>query len=327
MDMRRAVVLNMLALLFVFVINHGTMVDAQEYDAADLVTAAGRIVLPEGASFPKGAVMFFSSDNIDPHDYGTTLRSPKMIAFLEEGGKFKTLPFPSGSYFIGALDRVKWGVGGPPQPGETRYSAFDGDGEYLVVTLKKGEHKDLGEITVSRPPEFPERKDFFSVSGSVVDSQGKGVAGALVMAKKDYNEPRADYIAERTVEDGGYELKLPPGKYFFIARESMTVAGRPKPGGVMGVLGQKAPIGVGGKSDAPPAYIIGKSGQEYNNVDITMFEVPIPDVKRQEIESQVKSQKIDKESLPEKLPLMKVKPEETVRAPVEAREIAPANEK
>ena len=80
---------------------------------------------------------------------------------------------------------------------------------------------------------------------------------------------------------------------------------RPKPGSIYGELGQHDAIGIGGKNSRPPTYIIGTSGQEFKNVDIAMFEVPIPDVKRKETEVLVKADKYSKENLSEDLPLRK----------------------
>jgi hypothetical protein len=110
---------------------------------------------------------------------------------------------------------------------------------------------------------------------------------------------------------GFYELKIPPGKFFFVARKELTTAGRPKPGGLLGTLGMDNPMGIGGKTDEIPDYIIGKDGQVFRNVNITMFEVPIPEVKRKETEAKVKAKKLDKSTLPEDLPLMKKKVEES----------------
>ncbi len=307
-------------LFFIFAASHLALAEKQVIGENKLGTVSGRIVLPDGSPFPVGFVAFFSSEDEEPQDYGGTLRSPKMIAFVQDEGRFSTRPFPAGSYYLGAMDRQKWGVGGPPRPGETRYSAIDEKGEYVIITLQGGQDLDIGTVTVRKPQKFPERSDSFTITGKIIDDKGEGVGGALVMVKKDYNEPKAVFISKKTAADGSYQIKLPPGRYFLIARESMTLAGRPKPGSVMGVLGQTKPIGIGGQSDQPPAYILGASGEEYKDVNIIMFEVPVPEVKRKEIESQVKSQKIDKESLPDHLPLKKVAPEKTVQAPVQAEE-------
>ena len=267
-------------------------------------TISGRVVMEDGKPFPHGFVAFFDVAAGDPQDFGSTHRSPTMIAFIGEDGRFSTTPMPPGSYYFGAIPRKKF-FSGPPKPGEKRYSSFDDKGGYRVFTLKEAQDLDIGTVTVRVPDEFPEIKEFFTINGHVLDEHGKPFAGAVVLVKKDLNDPKALFISGKTTADGAYSLKIPPGKYFLVARESLTMAGRPKPGSLMGVLGQESPIGIGGKSEEPPAYLIGIPNEEYKDVNITMFKVPIPDVKRKEIEAKVKAKELTKEELPKNLPLMK----------------------
>jgi len=277
---------------------------------------SGRAVLEDGTPFPYGFVAFFErvGDSMEHQDYGvSSKRAPMMVAFIEEDGKFTTHLFPSGSYFMGAV-MVKGWIGGAPKKGQKKYSAVDTEGNYLLFEVKAAETVDIGTVTFREPAAFPELKEYFIIEGRVLDDQGKGVPGSVVVAKRDLNDPKGIFISVETAEEGKYQLKISPGKYFFVARESLTRAGRPKPGSLMGTLGHSKPIGLGGKSEEPPAYIIGGDGDIFRNVDITMFEVPIPEVRRQEVEAQVKAQKLDKSSLPEDLPLMKRNAEEGVKS-------------
>ncbi|MBA3015896.1 MAG: carboxypeptidase-like regulatory domain-containing protein [Proteobacteria bacterium] len=269
---------------------------------ADLGKVKGKIVDVAGAPLSKGFVSFFDSNKGDPMDFGASKRSPAMIAFLQEGGVLETDWFPAGSYYLGVLPRERW-VGGPPKENEKRYSAFDAEGKYLVVVVKAGETIDVGTISVKEPEKFPELTMFFTVAGRIIDEEGRGVQNAVVVVKQDLDNPKGLFISKETDLTGKYELKIPPGKYFFVARKELTVAGRPKPGGLMGTLGHNKPIGVGGESDEPASYIVGLAGHSYEHVDITMFKVPIPEVRRAEVEAKVKAKKIDKDSLPDTLPL------------------------
>lgn len=278
--------------------------DAADSDDAVGGTITGRVVMPDGKPLAHGFVAFFDIKAGDPQDFGSTHRSPTMIAFIGENGTFTTISMPPGTYYLGAIPRKKF-FSGPPRPDEKRYSAFDDKGEYRTFTLKEAQELDLGTITVREPDAFPEIKEFFTVTGRVLKEDGSPYPGAVVGVKKDLNNPKALFISGKTDADGAYSLKIPPGKYFFIARESLTMAGRPKPGSYMGVLGQNSPVGVGGKSDEPAAFIIGVPNEEYTGVDITMFKVPIPDVKRKEIEAKVKAKELRKEDLPKDLPQMK----------------------
>ena len=287
--------------------------DKDKFDIENAGSVTGRVVFADGTPVPYGFVSFFENVAVagEHQDYGISKRSPLMVTFIKDDGKFTTPLFPAGSYFIGAVMQKRW-VGGPPKRGQKKYSAIDSKGNYLLYEVKPAEVVDIGTVTVREPFVFPELKKQFVVQGRVLDDQGRGMVDSVVVAKKDINDPKGVFISAKTGLMGTYQLKISPGKFYFVARKSLTKAGRPKPGSLMGTLGQTKPIGIGGKSEEPPAYIVGKDGDVFKKVDIVMFEVPIPDVKRKEIEAQVKAKKIDKGTLPENLPLMKQKVEETV---------------
>jgi hypothetical protein len=280
--------------------------DKNEFDIENAGMLTGRAVLEDGKPLPYGFVSFFAIDDGsgEHQDYGVSKRSPKMVSFIKQDGAFETQLFPAGKYFVGAVITKRW-IGGPPKNNQKRYSALDSRGKYVVVEVKAAETVDIGTLIFKDPEAFPGREKKFVIRGRVLDAKGGGVPGSVVVAKKDITDPKGDFISKETDMLGVYELKIPPGKYFFVARKTLTTAGRPKPGGLMGTLGQDEPLGIGGKSDDVPEYITGKDGAVYKNVDITMFEVPIPEVKRKEVEAQVKAKKIDKSTLPADLPLMK----------------------
>lgn len=278
---------------------------AGAYELAELGTLRGRVVMADGKALPTGFVAFFGLDKGPNQDTGTSKRAPTMVAFIKDNGAFVTGPFPPGDYSLGAMLRERW-QGGPPRSDEKRYSAFDKDGKYQVFSFKAGQNLDVGTVVVREPTASKELKSFFTVQGRVLDAKGQGLAGAVVVVKEDLDNPKGLYISPETAKDGSYALQLPPGRFFFVARQAISHAsGRPKPGSLMGTLGQNKPLSPGGNSEDQPAYIIGREGDKVSGVDIIMFKIPVPDVKRKEIEKQVKAKKIDKGSLPNNLPLMK----------------------
>ena len=305
------------AIFFFLIVNNilaSQDLSKNKFDIENAGALSGQVVLEDGTPLSPGFVAFFENDNDsgEHQDYGVSKRSPTMVAFLNnKDGKFVTQLFPAGAYFMGAVQSEKW-IGGPPQKDQKKYSAVDKDGNYLFFEVKAAQTVDIGTVTVRVPVDFPERKDWFIVTGRVLDTDGVGIPDSVVVAKRDINDPKGEFISVQTDEEGKYELKITPGRFFFVARKTLTMAGRPKPGGLMGTLGQTKPIGIGGKSEQPPAYIVGSAGNSFNNGDIIMFKVPIPDVKRKEIEAQVKAKKIDKSTLPDDLPLMKQQAEDTV---------------
>lgn len=305
----------------------GVVFSAEEQTAAtgpekmEFGTIKGQLVRKSGKPFTPGFVAFFPSENLDPMDFGVTRRSPKMIAFLDGEGQFTTKPTPTGSYYIGAMERKGW-RGGPPQEGEKRYSAFDDKGHYLNITLTVGQVLDIGTIVVSEPEVTPELTDFFTIEGKLLDAEDKPVSGAVVVVKREYNTPKAEFISDKSKPDGSYKIKLPPGQYYLLARETVEGSMRPKPDSIYGELGHDEPIGIGGKSTRPPTFITGVTDQLYSNVDIKMFRVPIPDVKRKETEALVKSDKYSRDDLAENLPLRKKTFDNAVKS-----EMRPAGEK
>lgn len=311
-----------IALLFVlfFMSNTSTVFGkAGGYTEDELGIVSGKVLQKDGTPF-SGFVAFFDSEGLAPMDYGSARRSPKMVAFTDTEGKFTTNMMPAGSYFIGAMNRKSW-RGGPPKRDEKRYSAFDEKGDYKVISLKGGETKEIGTFTVKEPDAFPELKEFYTIKGKLLDDKGKGVSDAVVVVKKDYNELQALFISDKSSIDGSYQIKLPPGKYFLIARETVAGSTRPKPGSTYGELGQDQPVGIGGKTTMKPSYIIGKAEEVYENVDIKMFTVPIPEIKRTETEAKIKSNKMSKENLPENLPLRKDKVTDAVESAIKPAEV------
>lgn len=298
--------LGLLLLLTVATVFAAPMSADDELDIENAGMLTGRALLADGKPIPYGFVSFFEKvEGSEEHqDFGVSKRSPKMVAFIQEEGVFETMLFPAGKYYVGAVITEKW-VGGPPKKNQQRFSAIDKEGDYLIVEVKPAETVDLGTLTFKDPEAYPEREKKFVIYGRVLGENGGGIPGSVVVAKKDINDPKGLFISAVTDMLGFYELKIPPGKFFFVARQELTTAGRPKPGGLMGTLGITKPVGLGGKTDELPDYIIGKDGQVFKNVDITMFEVPIPEVQREKVEAQVRAKKVDKSTLPDNLPLMK----------------------
>ena len=60
----------------------------------------------------------------------------------------------------------------------------------------------------------------FTLSGRVVDGEGRGVAGAEVAlyTSADVRRP-VDFIAPPTTADGSYTITVPTGKYWVVARQ------------------------------------------------------------------------------------------------------------
>ena len=136
---------------------------------------------------------------------------------------------------------------------------------------------------------------------------------------------------EKTKENGTYEIKVPPGKYYVMAHEFIR-GGRPRPGSSIGMYGKTAPSNVAIPSNAmgglggnmPPGIaaqsrsgveaipIEGKHGEVLENIDITMFNIPDPEKTRKKIEEEARARKESSELLdktePVKQPSPRLKP-------------------
>jgi hypothetical protein len=247
-----------------------------------------------------GVVSFFLKRQGPPPDLGTSRRVPDRITRLNPDGSF-SVKLLAGVYYMGAMQWYKGRQPGPPRPGEKFIFIRDADGTLKTVEVKAGEDIDIGVVTGSAPTDFVEVSDAFIIRGVVTDEKKTPFAGAVVLLKYNMNSPRPVYVSKVTGEDGKYEFSVPAGTYYIIARQQLSMVGRPKPGSYLGTYGieEEKPIGGGQVMGASMGKAVtGKQDDVLENINIMMFKLPDPEERRQKIQDAVNAQKIDKKDLP-----------------------------
>ena len=245
-----------------------------------------------------GVVSFFLKRQGPPPDLGTSRRVPDRISRLNPDGSF-SVKLLAGVYYMGAMQWYKGRQPGPPRAGEKFIFIRDESGKLKTFTVKAGEDIDVGEVTGSAPASFVEVSDAFIIRGMVTDENDTPFEGAVVLLKYNMNSPRPVYVSEITGEDGKYEFSVPAGTYYIIARQQLSMFGRPKPGSYLGAYGVKEEKPIGGQAmgDSMGKTVTGKQGDIHENINIMMFKLPDPEARRQKIQEDVNAQKIEKKDL------------------------------
>lgn len=257
--------------------------------------------------YANAIVAFFDKNNGPPPVVGSARRVPDAIDRSNDQGAFSIKLLP-GTYYMGTLFReVSKGMG-PPRPGEEYFFIESEPGKLREFTVETKKASDIGRVNGMPPGAFQELKNFITINGKVTGEDGKPLAGAQITLKDNMESPRPRYISEGTAADGTFSIKVPPGKYYVVARESVQ-GGKPTIGSSIGSYGKTAPLGdaalppnVGSQSGASTAArglqgsgegqaiaVEGKEGAVIDNINIQMFKIPNPSETRQKFEDEAKS--------------------------------------
>lgn len=267
----------------------------------------GVFLLPDGKTLSHGIISFFKQGDGPPPEVSDLRRVPDLVTRTDGEGKFKA-QLPAGGYYIGALVREVGKGPGPPRPGEKYYFALLEKEKFRVVEVKAGGMLNAGTVQGQVPTKSAALKKAMTLSGVVRHEDGKPFANAWVTVKKNLEAPRPLYISVKTGEDGRYEMKVPPGRYYVMVRDSLE-GRRPLPGTFMGIYGKKesfspsAPFNISGKvGDKPPGggpkknqaeavAVEGKDGQVRSGIDVTMYQIPVPEEMRKKFETEAQGDK------------------------------------
>lgn len=270
-------------------------------------TIDGQIYI-DGHRAPYALVSFFIEEKgLPPVDEGLR-RVPEFLSRTDVEGKFR-IKVPAGSYYVGVLLRQPGAVPGPPREGEEYYFVRAKDSGLGVLSIKAQESTDVGRLNAEPAGSFKSAEDSFVVRGAVRDKEGNPVEGVVVLGKSQLNIPRPEFISERTDETGFYQLRLPPGKPFYLVARQTVAGTRPRPGshigtyGIVSESGLAAPSIFGAGSPPPGAVsdgneskarsVSGAPGEVVDNADIFMYTVPDPEGIRASIQGTVNSPKYE----------------------------------
>ena len=297
--------------LFLLLFNATSWADVPGFMKEQMGTLKGTVYVKDKV-YANAIVAFFDKANGPPPIVGSARRVPDAVDRSNAQGDFSIKLLP-GTYYMGVMFReVSKGMG-PPRAGEEYFFIESEPGtlrEFLVESKKIAE---VGRVNGGQPGAFHEFKSFITIKGKITGEDGKPLAGALVTLKDNMDAPRPRYISEGSAADGTFSIKVPPGKYFAVGRESVE-GGKPGIGSSIGSYGKTAPLGdsgsppnVGSQTGASPAArglqgagegqaiaIEGKDGDVIENVNIQMFKIPNPVETREKFEAEAKGTPADK---------------------------------
>lgn len=272
---------------------------------------SGQILVEGKTPLNGGIASFFNAEDGPPPLMPSGARVPDAVAKVDSEGYFNARLVP-GKYYLGALLVTEPGRGpGPPQPGEKFYFAVDEKKAPRIFSLTFKEVKDAGRITALPPTSIADTSMYLTLKGRIVGPDGKPFPKAVALAKKDPRAMRPDFVSQPAGKDGEFEMMIPEGMYYLMAREMVgdSIMGQPQPGSYVGTYGveQSPSEGVPGSSGpaggiSPPARsgrqpfmgpatgisagaavdtedaepVGGKAGEVIKDLTITMFEIARP---------------------------------------------------
>jgi len=265
--------------------------------------------------YTNAIISFFDKNGGPPPIIGSGRRVPEAIDRSNDKGEFSTKLLP-GTYYMGTIQRdIKQGFG-PPRDGEEYFFMRDDKGKLREFTIETKQVHDAGRVNGQPPGAFEEFVNFITIKGKVTNDEGKPLAGVLVTLKDSMDAPRPKFISHPTGGDGSFAIKVPPGKYFIVGRESVG-GGKPGIGTFIGSYGKTDPLGeamppnVGSQQGASTAAksmqsagggqalaVEGKNGQVIENINIQMFKIPDPAETREKYEAEARGQAGDGQQPP-----------------------------
>lgn len=282
-----------------------SMADVPGFMKEQMGTLKG-IAYVKDKPFNDAIVAFFDKNGGPPPITGSARRVPDSISRSNDKGEFSAKLLP-GTYFIGTMQRDAKKGFGPPREGEDFFFMRDDTGKLREFTIETKKTTDAGRTDGMPPGDFKEFKSFITIKGKVTSDEGKPLAGVLVILKDNVDAPRPKFISHATGKDGSFSVKVPPGKYYVMARESIG-GGKPGIGTFIGSYGKTDPLGeavtpnMGSQPGASAAAkemqsagsgqalaIEGKDGEVIDNINIQMFQIPDPVATREKYEAEAKS--------------------------------------
>lgn len=287
----------------------GSFAQTPEFLKTRMGTLTGELHV-EGRPLANAIISFFNAADGPPPDLGTVRRVPDKVDRTDNTGKF-SVELLQGTYYMGALIRDAVKGPGPPRPGEIFFFVRDAKGELQAFAITARQTSQAGILAGIAAKDLRELKNFMTIRGVVKDSAGTPLGGVIVTLNDDVNSARPRFVSGKTSDDGTYEVKVPPGKYYVVAHESIR-GGRPTPGSKIGMYGRSAQPGATPSPNTPgggPGAMLspssaavsgtgnvalpvtGKDGEVIDHIDITMFAMPNPEEIRQKYLDEAEARK------------------------------------
>lgn len=202
--------------------------------AAENIAAAisGQIVIDDKTPMAQGIILLYNSKSGPPPSLGRYWRVPDHMSPVGDNGMF-SLDVAEGTYYLQSARKNPDGEIGPAYEKEYVYFHGDAQGNALPITIKRGEKHSLGRLQAFLwSPDMVQRdKGITAVEGVVVDTDGKPVPRALVLAYySGTGLGRPVFVSDRTGKDGRFQLRTNDGGTFFLKVRSVAGGGKPSAG-------------------------------------------------------------------------------------------------
>lgn len=244
--MIKAMIKSLILLLMLVVCNFSAAF-AAEKNAMGTIT--GKILLKSGKALSNGKVYFFKEGSGPPPSQSKYWRTPDEIVETDAEGRF-TMNLAEGRYYFSAIKKMTKDLIGPPVEGDyvypdSRADLPQGQSIYAVIKNQKTDVGVIAEAVVYKKRAAKIEEKITAIEGTVVDSNGKPVAGAIAFAfptSKIIGKP--SFVSERTGNDGKYLLKVYPGGTYYIKIRTTLKGNHPEEGEIIGVVGKDKPSAV-----------------------------------------------------------------------------------
>jgi hypothetical protein len=229
---------------FLFLILFFHTVSGQEIKTG---TITGQLMTKGGAPLSGGQAFLFNDASGPPPSAEKYWRIPDYVTRIDDQGKF-SLDLPEGKYYLGAIKRVSSEKIGPPKEGDYFFASTDDKGLPMSYLVENGRKNDIGTISEAIPFQKSASKpgvEITSIEGTILDTEGNPVEGALVFAhtaRTMVGKPL--FASERSGKDGHYTLRVHDSGRYYLRVRSVYGGGPPAIGDIIGVYGEKEPLAV-----------------------------------------------------------------------------------
>jgi hypothetical protein len=203
-------------------------------------------MIDDTTPMPHGVVLLYDGRTGPPPALGRYWRVPDLITPLGPEGRF-SLEVTEGTYYLQVAQKNPGGEIGPAVENEYLYFHGDGDGNALPLNMGNSGRIDLGRLKAFLwSPDMVKRdKGITSVEGVVVDTDGKPVERAVVLA---YYNPEGNgrpiFVSDRTDKKGRYQLRTNDGGTFHLKVRSVVGGGKPAEGEYLNTTKEFTPVAV-----------------------------------------------------------------------------------
>lgn len=215
----------------------GTEQDAAKTSKTGAIS--GKVMIKDGGPLSWGQVLFYDVTTGPPPVPDKYYRTPDISRNIDGDGRFRA-DLPAGRYYMGAVKRMSGDRLGVPQEGDYVMRSLDENRKLKEYVVTAGSSQDVGSIeeaALVKAQDPSKRVVTTAVEGIVLDTEGKPVEDAVVIAFADPTlKGKSLFLSDNTAKDGKYTLRLTEGTYYLRVKNRFSI-GPPEPGQIVGFYG------------------------------------------------------------------------------------------